>query len=484
MQDSETSATGSDHQPSVWSWLKHPWLLLILGGATTLALWVGIGVWIEHRRAIALSQLVTTPGIDVHLFANRRNPIWLPGWLGDRMNDDWRPGVIDTISVGVLQPITVHQLDLLDRQPNIDSISFRDLGEASVQALLQLCERHHFTCLDFDRPRQLTSQHYEALARNTSLSGLWKLKGPFDQTAMNALGQMQQLTSLRLTGPLSTGSRISSLGRLERLIWYDSQLTDEQFSGLAFGSHLDMLYLHDTQLTARSWKRLASMQTGILSLESPHIDDSLADELAQNTELGAVMLRGGQFSDRALRKLLESGGLELITTETRDLSLKTAELIGSSTSLSSFTVYGGPHVNDEFLKVLINEQTFSLRILSSSITDAGVEYLKECPNLMELGLSNSRITDRSLTLLRAVPNLRRLDLRNTAITDDGLRRWSFPGELSGTRSLHLGGTQVSTAAAKELQQRDPSAFIYGIDGIEAGPDEKQWFPPLGPIDRP
>ena len=488
MQDPDpTLPTEQASRISVWTWLKHPWLMLIFGVVASPALWMGIGLWIEHRRALVLAELRAMPGIDMMTMGEPRYPIWLPAWLGDRIRDDWRSRVHDGVSVGIIQPITDHQLDLLNRLPNVGTIRFRELGEASDEALLTLCQTHHFSSLEFELPRRLSRQHYEALARNTNLSGLWRLKGPFDQTAMNALGQIQQLVHLHLTGPLSRDTRVNGLSRLhhlEHLRWQDSQLTDEQFSDLVSSAHLETLWLHDTQLTAKSWGQLASMHMSYLVLESPHIDDGLADKLAQNAELSALQLRGGQFRDRALRKLLESGSRKFMVTETRDLSLDTAKLIGNSSSLTCLTVYGGPHVNDEFLKAMIHKQTYGLSILSSSITDVGVECLKDGSDLTELGLPNSRITDRSLTLLRTLPYLRRLDLRNTAITDDGLRRFSFPADKSGFKQLHLGGTQVSAVAAREFQQRNPSAVVYGVDGIEADGREELWFSPLDAIAPP
>ncbi len=488
-QDEETSPGTTDRpQTTMWSWLMSPWLLLILGSVTALLLWVGCGVWIEYRRAAVLAELRASPGLDVRDLGDKRYPVWMPTWLGDQLQNIWDPRIVDVpLVVDVLEPLSERQLDLLVRQPSIYRMLFSDGSHVSDEALLTLCETQHFKMLEFGRPRQLTHKHYEALTHNPNLEALWKAEGPFDQTALNALERMRQLTDLELAGPLSDAVRVTGLGRLphlRNLEWQDSQLTDEQVPDLAGFPSLSLLALHKTLLTRRSWAALGSMHIDQLDLESPHIDDHLADELSRNPNLRSFRLRGGQFTDRALRRFLEGGQRESVDTETGDLSLETAKLIGSVPWLRRLEIRGGPQIDDEILKAIAHEHLWTLSILNSSITDAGVEALLHHSELMTVGLANSRITDRSLKALNTLRRLNNLDLRNTAITDDGLRRYYLSTDFMFLHRLHLGGTQVSAAAVKEFQQQHPDLVVYGVDGIEADDRTKEWFRPLDATERP
>ncbi len=487
MQDSETSSVDAEH-PRLWSWLKSPWWLLIIGGVTALLLWVGCGAWIEHRRALALAELEASPGIEVDILGVGRYPVWMPVWLGNQTHEVWDSRIVDQpLFVNVLEPLTERQSSLLVRLPSIYHITFSDGSYVSDEALLTLCETQHFGVLEFGRPRQLTHRHYEALARNPNLNELSQIKGPFDQAAVQTLEQMQQLTQLELVGALSDTVRATGLSRLPHLYylaWHDSQLTDEQFSDLAGSPSVTTLKLYKTQLTRRSWAALASMHVDFLHLESPHIDDRLADELARNFKITNLKLRGGQFSDQALRTFLESGRREFVDTQTEDVSLDTAQIIGNTPSLACLAIRGSRQINDEILKAMVHEQLSELSILNSSITDAGVEHLRLCSGLRSVGLANSRITDRSLKVLSELKTIHRLDLRNTTITDDGLRQYYLTTDLMSLQRLHLGGTQVSAAAVKEFQQKHSKVVVHGVEGSEADDRAEVWFRSLDVSDGP
>lgn len=474
-QDEETSPVTTDRpQTTMWSWLKSPWLLLILGSVTALLLWVGCGVWIEHRRATVLAELRATPGIAVSTIGIGRSPIWMPAWLEDQIPDAWVPEIDDEpLFVEVIEPLTERKVNLLLRLPAISIIQFMEGSHVSDEALQALCQTHHFRVVTFDPPRHLTHEHYEALARNPNLEGLWNAAGPFDQTALHELGRMQQLTSLTLRGSLAGAARGTALGRLPDLrilTWHDSQLTDEQLPDLVGFSSLGALKLYQTQLTGRSWVALGSLRLHTLHLESPHIDDRLADELSRNPELNSLKLTGGQFSDRALRTLLESGLRQFVETETRELSLETAKLIGEHHPLASLIIRGSVQIDDEILKAMANKELSELSILNSSITDAGLEHLASYSSLTTAGLANSRITDRGLKVLSELKNLTHLDLSNTAITDDGLRQYYLSTDFMSLKELRLGGTQVSAPAVKEFQQKHPKLVVYGVEGIKTDDD--------------
>src|SRR5262249_45395138 len=58
----------------------------------------------------------------------------------------------------------------------------------------------------------------------------------------------------------------------------------------------------------------------------------------------------------------------------------------------------------------------------SRVTDAGLEQLKELPDLWELSLSHTSITDAGLLHLHSMKSLRGMSLQSTRITQEGLKK--------------------------------------------------------------
>ena len=91
-----------------------------------------------------------------------------------------------------------------------------------------------------------------------------------------------------------------------------------------------------------------------------------------------------------------------------------------------------------------------LDLIDSTITDAGLENLKELRGLEFLILNNTRVTDAALVHLRGLGELVSLDLRGTGVTDSGLTH------LTGLRNLtwlDVTDTQVTEEGAAQLEER-------------------------------
>ena len=128
---------------------------------------------------------------------------------------------------------------------------------------------------------------------------------------------------------------------------------------------------------------------------------------------------------------------------------------GSHTSYSSagtgtLTIEGGNRIDfeepisDEQLGQLEQEiksyRKLSLDLSESNITDAGLRYLENAINIIELELDGTQITDTGLALLTTLDNLAELSLSHCNITDAGLKQLK---SLPKLRYLHLSHTQIT-----------------------------------------
>ena len=82
------------------------------------------------------------------------------------------------------------------------------------------------------------------------------------------------------------------------------------------------------------------------------------------------------------------------------------------------------------------------------VTDAGIQHLKELPELEELTLDTvEALTDAAASYLRADKKLRRLVLRGTDITDVGM---PYLANLTGLKSLDLSHTMIGDVGLESL----------------------------------
>ena len=108
---------------------------------------------------------------------------------------------------------------------------------------------------------------------------------------------------------------------------------------------------------------------------------------------------------------------------------------------------------------------------SDPITDAGVNYLARCRNLVELWVCSDRLTDTSLEAVSGIATLREVAICSSSITDGGVRHLA---RLPALRSLGLGTdryaaeqpkARVTDAAVEQLGQLK-SLELIDIDGTQ------------------
>ncbi len=306
-----TSPANTPPSGGVWSWLKHPWQLLIFGSVISLGLWVGIGVWIEHRRARAFEELMQTSGIVPIEFGRGRSryPIWLPNLIGNRLPEEWKRNVLIEIPGCWFfeRSLTDRELRLFDQVSGVASVEFKDPRSISDKDLLHFIEQHPLQILQFNGSRKLTPQHLGALARHEHIRVLEGVLGPFDQPTLDGLARIASLRphfELRLDGPIEKSVRVKPMSSLATLEWDHSDLTDDQFAGLAAGLSPRKLVLRETCLTTKSWPLLEKMPLQSLELESPHLDDAILPSVLRLRQLEGIRLRGGYVPRLSVEKLM------------------------------------------------------------------------------------------------------------------------------------------------------------------------------------
>jgi len=104
-------------------------------------------------------------------------------------------------------------------------------------------------------------------------------------------------------------------------------------------------------------------------------------------------------------------------------------------------------VNDVQIQELseLEPNIYSIGLVNSNITDAGVRSLANIGSLRSIGLDGTKITDDSLDYLASLKQLKRLSLRKTGVTDSGLVKLKSNVQLE---ALDLGHTKVAGSGLK------------------------------------
>lgn len=492
MQDSRSSTTTNDRQPSkVWSWLKNPWVVLLLCVIIPPASWVGSGLLLEYSRQRVVDAL---SGSDTVKIAYKKNvsrpcllredsgtrlPVWMPEFIDERLPERWRPTVqlvMDAHFSGQASDADVARANYLSE---LRYIGFDDATHVSEEALRSCIEGHNLQHLIFGKAQRLTDSQFTALSRKVELSRLKKLEGPFDQQRIDTLSRLTQLEVLELDGSCA-GANLTGIGGLSNLYvfyWNRSELSDEQFSQLIPQHRVEFMRLGGTRLTSKSWPRLGKLKVTWLSLESPSIDDDALREFAKLKGLAELRLRGGRVTDAGIKNLSTIYCLGLLELDTSQLTIASARVMSRMDYFYGLRTPDGSNVTDEWLKHLARRELAELSIPNSQVTDAGVSLLAGEEELARLCLAGSKITDNCFSTLSKLKSLLHLDLRFTEITDLGLATLSWSGRYNSHVKLALEGTRVTTAGAREFLDNNPNAEVFGIEGIQPR-SPADWIVPL------
>jgi len=213
--------------------------------------------------------------------------------------------------------------------------------------------------------------------------------------ALDELGNLTNLVSLRVYGPSADGLKLAPWRALKNLKTFKSgwfPLSDADLatlSELPQLAHLD-IYAAATGAGVKHLKSLAHLTDLRLNLDRNPNCDAIVSELAACRHLRRLRLANNALSPGVLQKL------------------------GQLPELSGLC---------------------RLNLESTSITDDGLHHLAAIESLEDLDLSSTAITDAGLKELRSLKNLRSLALKRTAVTEAGLSELQALPHLA---SLSLG----------------------------------------------
>ncbi len=178
--------------------------------------------------------------------------------------------------------------------------------------------------------------------------------------------------------------------------------------------------------------------------------DSLTD-----LHLGTTNLVGRSIVGPGLKELRRLPQLKVLTLG--NITNEDLKEIGQFKHLTKLRILGSS-IDDAGMKELKGlEHLEEFDVGGYRITDAGLADLAELTSLKQLDLSHSRITDAGLTALKRLANLESLDLSSTKIKGVGIADWK---NLKHLRRLTLNSTRVGDAAAKEIAEITSLTALY------------------------
>lgn len=261
-------------------------------------------------------------------------------------------------------------------------------------------------------------------------------------------------------------ARLETAKCLEKLTWYDDQLTDEDLDHVRLPSMLQRLHFVGSRVSASGLRRLSARYPGVqigssgsfaewapgpivecYQIRQPTIARIAAEPAVRTVRLHRLV---GAVSLDPLADLPDLKSLELRDLDDRDARWTLSKDLPQLTRL----VVTGQFVRDGDMDLLSHcQKVKELELEGTSVSDRGFAQIADLTQLRQLvlspGASTSWITDRALAALAACPRLEILILEQTQFTGDGL------AELVGLQHLKridLGFGRVGDAACEALSK--------------------------------
>jgi internalin A len=217
----------------------------------------------------------------------------------------------------------------------------------------------------------------------------------------------------------------------------------------------------------------------LVDVRGPDADDQLMSRLSKLPDLSFVEVNGGSVTDVGLGELAkgssiryvglfdaatisDAGIAQLKSLRLSHLTITASDINGSGiaglTSVRSLNVDGCARFSDASLAGLHRLKQLQILVLSSTgVTNDGMDYLVNFPELKQVYLDFTAVDDTGLvTLVRTCPHLEVVSLTGTAVTEAGIIELATLKHIEWV-SIQAGAYSASAIAA--LKQELPAVTI-------------------------
>ncbi len=271
---------------------------------------------------------------------------------------------------------------------------------------------------------------------------------------LKQLASLEHLTVLDLSYTRLTDvgtMHLAGFKHLTRLHLDGTKITDEGLKDLAGLKTLTVLELSNTSVTDEGLKHLAGL-TNLTELELnvTHVTDDGLKHLAGLTNLTTINLWETGVHGANLKPLAGLKKLTLFGVEnkkvTDDLARGLSEL-GLLHTLFQVDVHTSAGYVEDGKRPAKPAEVRTLHLGNTQVTDAGLKYFADFPNVTDLYLSKSQATPAGLKQAAGFKNLGFLNLDSIEKSGDGLKHLA---DMKKLYAVYVIGGEMSEESLKQL----------------------------------
>jgi len=252
------------------------------------------------------------------------------------------------------------------------------------------------------------------------------------------------------------------------------KLGDNHLAPLVALSGLKQLTLANTNVTQKGIQHLLGLkELNYLEISSMALDDQALPYIAELSSLETLVI-GSPVTDEGLRHLASLKNLKELFLWVENIRGPGLRHLAQLPNLRYLQVKdvdekGKYGFGDSALQYIKDAPSLRhLRIWPNlPITEAGIAYLAQCPQLEKLELGKLPVTDRNLSQLQALPRLKSLDASGgeSKVTDAGM---VYVGQMKQLESISLPSTISDAGAAKLAGLTSLKSLYIGGPITDAG----------------
>jgi uncharacterized protein YjbI with pentapeptide repeats len=306
-------------------------------------------------------------------------------------------------------------------------------------------------------------------------------KSRFTGAGFVHLKNCKSFKRLLVSGDLLSEAGFEQLGTLksiQSLVLDGAGTTDQKLGSLRRLTSLTGLSIRDpiSDTGLQHLSGLIEMET--LSLTGTRIRGYGLSAASGMTKLKTLSLEGSLIGDAGLEKLkgLSIDKLDLSETPVTDKGLK---WLAECPNLQSLKLRGTKITDAAFASLSKLKALNDLDISGTSVTGVGIAQLKELVDLGSLNLQDTSISDAGIAGLDGHPKLMQLNLKDTAVSDAGIAKIAG---LPSLTELKLESSDVTKAGVDRFKSNPAKTPTVTWTEPSSEPDPKVVAPPV-PLDK-